>query len=606
MALQPTSLVGMTASLRPWTARPWPAARDLFAAVALLSLLALYVGTQLDLRGRPEEDAAMLLRYSEHLAAGHGIVWNLGEKPVDGATDFLFMVLVAAVRRLGVPLESAARGIGLLAHAATMLLVFFGARRLYGTERRWALVAAVFVAVGPGLRHLAACYGTPLFTLAATVSWLFASALAGGPAGAEGGLALGFALSALAMGLARPEGVFLGGFMLLGVLLVRSGRGCRPILARYLVVFLTIGLAYFLWRWHYFGHPLPNPFYKKGAFELHWHSLRMAWRDLWSFGLPFVALLPVGLLVRGGRRAAFFALTPVVLFVGIWVLISDETNYVGRFRYPIVPVLVIGCVPVARAISRRLRDAWPSAGQLLATRGGRAAAWAGALALVLLLGWTEHQSYRYVAPSRMGLYDAALVLRDYAPRGFSLATTEAGLLPLYSDWRAVDAWGLNDVHVARSGIDDAYLDRYRPEVILVHAFFSPGVPHSGPRVENRSLGPAWYRMTITLERYAQSRGYELAACFGRNAWDTHYYYVRPGFPQGAEIVARLRALDYYWDGEPTLDFAAEQRLSGRLPPRRRRRSGRTSRRARSPRRTGRTGCRGGWRSRLPGPCNTGP
>jgi hypothetical protein len=548
----------MSVPPQPWAARPRPAVRDLFAAALLLVLLVLYVPTQLDLHGRPEEDAAMLLRYSQHLAAGYGIVWNLGEQPVDGATDFLFMMLVAALRRLGLSLETAARGIGLAAHATTVLLVFFAARRLYGAERRWALVPAAFVAVGPGLRHLAACYGTPVFTLAATVSWLFASALAGASTGEEDGLALGFALAALAMGLARPEGVFLGGFMLLGVLLVRRGRGSRPILGRYLVVFLTIGLAYFLWRWHYFGHPLPNPFYKKGAFLLHWHSLRLAWRDLWALGLPFVALLPVGLLVRGARRAAWFALTPALLFVAAWVLISDETNYVGRFRYPIVPVLLIGCVPVAQAISRRLRDAWPSAGRLLATRGGRAAAWAGALACASLLAWGEHRSYRFVAPYRMGLYDAALVLRDYAPHEFSLATTEAGLLPLYSEWRAVDAWGLNDAHVAHEGIDEAYLDRYRPEVILIHGYFSPGVPHTGPRFENRSLGPAWYRMTMTLERYAQSRGYELAACFGRNAWDTHYYYVRPGFPQGAEIVARLRALDYYWDGQPTLDFAAEQ------------------------------------------------
>ena len=102
-------------------------------------------------------------------------------------------------------------------------------------------------------------------------------------------------------------------------------------------------------------------------------------------------------------------------------------------------------------------------------------------------------------------------------------------------------------------------------MILVHAFFSPGVPDHGPRVENRSLGARWYRMTTTLERYAQSRGYELAACYGRNAWDTHYYYVRRGFPQSDEIVARLRGLDYYWDGEPTIDFAAQQRAAEGMP-----------------------------------------
>ncbi|HXY38238.1 MAG TPA: hypothetical protein VEQ10_01125 [Vicinamibacteria bacterium] len=522
------------------------------AALALLLALAWYAYAQLDLRGRPEEDAAMLLRYSGHLAQGYGIVWNVGERPVDGATDFLFMLVVAALHRAGLSLETAARGLGLAAHAATVLILFLGARRLYGAPAHWAAVPAAFYAIGPGLRHLAACYGTPLFALAVAVSWSYASVLADATEGKERRAALGFALAALAMGLARPEGVFLGGFMLLAVLLVRRGSSARLIVGRYLLVFLTLGLAYFLWRFWYFGWPLPNPFYKKGAFLLHWHSLRMAWRDLWRLGLPFLLLPLLGLLVRGARRASLFVLTPVALFVALWVLISDETNYLMRFRQPVVPVLLLGSVPVAQALGRRLRGAWPS------PRLPAAAGWVAALAVASALGWSEHRAYRYIAPERMGLYDAARVLHDYAPRGFALATTESGLLPLYSEWRALDAWGLNDAWVAHhGGIDEAYLDRYRPEVMMVHAYFSPGVAKNGPRVENRALGPAWYRMVTTMIGYAERHDYRLAACFGRDAWDTHYYYVRRGFPKSDEIAARLRSLDYDWDGEPTTDFAAE-------------------------------------------------
>ncbi len=495
----------------------------------------------------------MLLRYSRHLAAGHGVVWNIGERPVDGATDFLFMLAVAAVHRLGASLEAAARGIGLAAHAATVVLVFLGARALYGLRRHWALGPAVFFALGPGLRHLAACYGTPLFALAAAVAWLLASRLSSPALASPGRPALGFALAALAMGLARPEGVFLGGFMLLAVLVERRGRGASRILAAFLLVFLTLGLGYFLWRWHYFGYPLPNPFYKKGGGLLYWHSLRMSWRDLWALAPLFVLLLPIGLAVRASRRAAVFVTLPVVLFVLVWVLISDETNYVMRFRSPILPVLLLGTVPVVQALALRLRERWPGPTARLARASVPAA-----LTLAALLAWSEHRAYRWVAPQRMGLYDAALVLHDYAGRGFSLATTEAGLLPLYSEWRAVDAWGLNDSYVAHAGgIDETYLERYRPELILIHAYFSPGVADHGERVEGRSFGRPWYRMVMTLKRYAEQHGYALAACFGRNAWDTHYYYVRTGFPQSREIVDRVRALDYYWDGQPTVDFAAE-------------------------------------------------
>ena len=68
-----------------------------------------------------------------------------------------------------------------------------------------------------------------------------------------------------------------------------------------------------------------------------------------------------------------------------------------------------------------------------------------------------------------------------------MATTEAGLLPLYSTWSAVDAWGLNDAFIASNGgITEEYLDRYRPEVIVFHAYFSPETPQTGPRVEGRS------------------------------------------------------------------------------------------------------------------------
>jgi hypothetical protein len=519
--------------------------RDLAAGLLLLVFVGWYVWAELDLRGRPEEDAAMLMRYSRHLAAGHGIVWNIGEKPIDGATDFLFMAVLAAVHGLGPSLEASARAIGLVAHAATVWLVFWSARRQFGASRAWALVPAVFIGIGPGLRHLAAGYGTPLFALTATVAWILACHLARAEDGREARPALGFALAALAMGLARPEGVFLGGFMLLAVLGYRRGAGAKAIVGRFLLVFLTLGLLYFLWRWHYFGYPLPNPFYKKGGGTLHWHSLRQSWKNLWALGWPFLWLLPLGLAVRRAHRAAFLVALPLVLFVTLFVLISDETNYVMRFRYPILPVLLIGCVPVAQALLASSPRPFPPAVASIVP-----------LLLAAALGFAQHRSYRYVAPQRLGLYDAGLVLHDYAARGFALVTTEAGLLPLVSEWRAVDAWGLNDQYIAhRGGIDEAYLDRYRPELIVFHAYFSPRVADHGERVETRSLGRPWYRMVMTLKAYAEKNGYELAACFGRNEWDTHYYYVRRGFPQAREITDRLRALDYYWDGEPTVDLA---------------------------------------------------
>ena len=84
--------------------------------ITLLLLTTLYIVRCFNFSCAPFEDAAMNMRYAKHLAEGHGIVWNIGEKPVDGATDFLFIVLVALFIKSGLSLEISVRLIGFLSH----------------------------------------------------------------------------------------------------------------------------------------------------------------------------------------------------------------------------------------------------------------------------------------------------------------------------------------------------------------------------------------------------------------------------------------------------------------------------------------------------------
>src|SRR5258708_30552327 len=113
----------------------------------------------------------MLLRYSQHLAQGYGVVWNVGEKPGDGATDFLFMFAVAGLHRAGLSLERAAPALGLTAHALTVVGVFLSVRSLFGGGRALALIPPLLPPLGPRLRPLTARHGTPPFPLAALTAW---------------------------------------------------------------------------------------------------------------------------------------------------------------------------------------------------------------------------------------------------------------------------------------------------------------------------------------------------------------------------------------------------------------------------------------------------
>ncbi len=49
------------------------------------------------------EDAMISMRYGRNLASGAGLVWNAGEAPVEGYTNFLWTLWMAAVHRLGLP-----------------------------------------------------------------------------------------------------------------------------------------------------------------------------------------------------------------------------------------------------------------------------------------------------------------------------------------------------------------------------------------------------------------------------------------------------------------------------------------------------------------------
>ena len=47
------------------------------------------------------EDAMISMRYARHLADGHGLVWNVGEEPIEGFTNLLWVLWMAFAHKLG-------------------------------------------------------------------------------------------------------------------------------------------------------------------------------------------------------------------------------------------------------------------------------------------------------------------------------------------------------------------------------------------------------------------------------------------------------------------------------------------------------------------------
>ncbi len=560
--------------------------KKLLPPILLIAFTILYAWRFVDFTIPPFEDAAMLMRYAQHLAEGHGIVWNIGEPPVDGATDFLFMAASAALIKIGVPVGRAVRGLGFASHLLTVLLVYFVNRRIHKAPFSLSIFSGLYLAVGTGLAYVAAYFGTPFFALAAASTWTLGLLLIQldrperSERAVEGRrrfwLSLLFALSGLATGLIRPEGVILASLMLVSVVVMRAPASPLPLWERTRVrgwvrenlsiiiifasVFLLLGGAYFLWRWNYFGYPLPNPFYKKGGGGLHWDSFNNSFFNTLRLCAPFVIAFILGFRSRETTKQTIAYLIPVIGFAASFVLISDEMNYGARFQYALVPIVAMSWIPLVRGLSL----SWPQQAQVWERSVYLAAAIAAGVGLVYY-SWFQNCFLASYQPSCRqpylsdGRYDVGKLLSEYRGKGYVIATTEAGLLPYYSGWTAIDTWGLNDQFIAHNGgLTAEYLDKYKPHIIMFHDYYSPLVP---PKLTEANLAQPWFRMTITMKEYAEANGYILAAVFGDSPYDTHYYYVRPDFDDSQRIVEQISKMKkYYWftTGKKAINYAEIQ------------------------------------------------
>jgi arabinofuranosyltransferase len=533
---------------------------DVLILTALFGLTVLYMFRYVNFGRPPFEDAAILMRYAQHLAEGYGIVWNVGESPVDGATDFLFMAFIAGLMKCGLTVEFAVRSISMISHFLTIFFVYLTLRKKFCAGKWSAVISSSFIAIGPGLHYTAAYFGTTFLALCAVISW-YVTVKVIQEANPSNKTIFLFSMFNLLTGLIRPEGVFLAFFFLASVVYVKGFKHSKLILLHFVTVYSLCGGIYFFWHWKYFGYPLPNPFYIKGGGLLYPQSLKQSLINTFYLTVPFI-LFSLTILfhqVVNGisqwlrkksdtaqismnifSKNATAHLLPLIGFTSIWVLLSNEMNYDMRFQYAIVPLVVTSWYPIVCEIKKWMGK--QRVNHILSN-----SLFCGVLCCTLFYqhGTTVTNSY-----TEDGRFAIANILSDYRHKKYSIAISEAGLIPLYSGWRALDTWGLNDQWIAHHGrVTDAYLSSFDPDVIMFYAYFSPVVSMKG--------SGSFYEMTVMLKEYAEKNKYVLAASFGISPYETHYYYVKRGIEDSEQIAKKIRTANYAWaaTGQRCINYA---------------------------------------------------
>jgi arabinofuranosyltransferase len=403
------------------------------------------------------DDAYITFRYAENLAAGHGLVWNPGER-VEGYTNLLWVLLLVPFARFGLDLVIPAAILSSLFACGCVGLLGRIARGVWPGRPLVHLLPGVALAVNPSFAYWSTMgMEGPAFAFFALLGARLL--VLGRGANAEGKrrrILAGLALAALS--LTRPEGIMVAGVLLLVELCTTEGSW-RARFLRLLpvgaIVVCTVG-AQLAFRLLYYGDLLPNTFYAKVVPGV--VTVGRGAHHVGAFLLKggFVVLPGLfALRTRGALRPYLlhgYAL--LLVYFCYLVVIGGDVPYWYRFYLPLLPLPLLGLGEVMGWLQRALgRVPW-LAGR---ARSGVAFATVGALVVAL----PARLAWPHVETATVGWMHAGAVrnellfehfFRWHAPRDSYVAAWAVGMLGYYTPYRILDGWGLNDRFIARQGV----------------------------------------------------------------------------------------------------------------------------------------------------------
>ncbi len=449
-----------------------------------------------------QDDAYISFRYAHNLVHAQELTWNLEEvEKVEGYTNFLWTVMIAAAMASGVDPEAAAMFLGFAFGLGTLLLTYRFAR-LHFEAAAPALLTILFL----GTNYTFSSYITGgLETqlqafLFISISYLAVSIDKRGRDPSRWALAALSTAFGLAL-LTRMDSLIICAVFYVYTLpaVSRSAIGTRLTS----MIFLTVpGAAvagtWLAWKLWYYGDILPNTYYVKAA-HLSLSAIIAGTSYVYGFFrsywlLPFLFVF----IIFHKRVVARRELRACLVLVILWLLYVAKVGgdfMEFRFFVPILPLifLVVAKLSLAPA-DPRIRGVLISL--VLIGAAHHAFTFKGLPGIESISQLHGHIVNPDESWKRVGYALADLFSRTETP--ITIATTAAGAIPYYSRLPTIDMLGPSDKWVARHGAviglraghrrvaTLAYLLRRKVHLVIGH-----------PQVRRRTSAPV-----SDLRRYA--------------------------------------------------------------------------------------------------------
>ena len=450
-----------------------PRAFHLVALVAIVGLLFI-----LQLRHFSPfitDDAYISLRYSQRWIEGHGLTWN-DTRPVEGYTNFLWVVLCAGLGVLHVPLPLAAHILGITTTLLMLVAVVVYVYREFPPALRFfsSLVACCALvlsspfsmwALGGLEQPLLACM--LVWAAFLTLPWLHAERPS-----TSGAMRIGLLLGLAAISRADAA-LFAAAFFAAAV--ITDGISVKSIVSRARILPLPIlfFLGQLVFRRAYYHEWVPNTAYVKVAFTPHrvYTGCRYLYLAL-KMNCVLVALVIVAsyALWRAGRRKpVIFLWTVALIWTAYLVVIGGDIFPAVRHFEPLVALfgfLLPGLGLLAVDVSGRIKIG-VAIGVLAAT------------ALVATSDAMTDQEHWELQGESLGLF----LHQAFGDKQPLLSSDAAGVVPFFAHMAVLDPLGLNDYHIAHEASrargygwvghelgDGKYILDQKPDLLLFASF----------------------------------------------------------------------------------------------------------------------------------------
>ncbi len=450
--------------------------KNFLSFLAVIPIILVYTTICLIFFEFTVDDAFISFRYAENFTAGQNLVWNINFSPVEGYTNFLWIIILSLIKSFGISIVLSSKLLGIISGFLTIIImqkVF----RLFSFGNSYYLSSMPVIFITPLLSlHSVSGLETAFFTLLITLCFFNTSFIViRKPIDdiLKKRCVTLFILFVLLM-LTRPEGIIIVSASLIALLKFnRNGR--NSIIVDYTIIpFFIVMLVYAVLHFDYFGYLFPNTFYIKVASEsiFKTQSLRYIAGFFLTLGVPFLLVSLIGFIENRMNNLYIILLLFTVPFVLFYLFVSTNVmGYAYRFLVPILPLLLIffaaGLKFIFQKINRLISKKIPSI----------------LIIIILSLSATyfafQNTSSYYDSILKVyvnGMKNAHIklgkILGDVKNQDKTLVVAaDAGAVPFYSKWhRVIDLGYLNDVYMTHKGFDLNYIIRNNPDAFVITSY----------------------------------------------------------------------------------------------------------------------------------------